>query len=90
LNPNIERFMRSVKEEYLGRVVFFGERALYAAVAAFLAHYHAEPNHQAFGNRLIVPGDEVGRTTGDSHQYFSNTALLAFAKTLFNRLLKRL
>ena len=64
LNPNIERFMRSVKEECLERMVFFGERSLHAAVVAFLIHYYAERNHQALGNRLIDPGEEVGRTTG--------------------------
>jgi hypothetical protein len=36
-----------------------------SAVVAFLAHYHAERNHQALGNRLIDPGEEVGRTTGE-------------------------
>jgi putative transposase len=65
LNANIERFMRSVKEECLERMVFFGERSLQAAVVAFLAHYHAERNHQALDNRLIDPGEEVGRTTGE-------------------------
>ena len=65
LNPNIERFMRSVKEECLERMVLFGQRSLHAAVVAFLAHYHAERNHQALGNRLIDPGEEVGRATGE-------------------------
>ena len=65
LNPNLERFMRSVKEECLERMVFFGERSLHAAVIAFLTHYHAERNHQALDNRLIDPGEEVGRTTGE-------------------------
>jgi putative transposase len=64
LNPNIERFMRSVKEECLERMVFFGERSLHTAVVDFLAHYHAERNHRALNNRLIDPGEEVGRTTG--------------------------
>jgi putative transposase len=61
----MERFMRSVKEECLERMVFFAERSLHAAVVAFLAHYHTERNHQALDNRLIDPGEEVGRTTGD-------------------------
>ena len=65
LNPNIERFMRSIKEECLERLVFFGERSLHAAVVAFLSHYHTERNHQALDNRLIDPGEEVGRTTGE-------------------------
>jgi putative transposase len=64
LNPNIERFMRSVKEECLERMVFFGERSLHAAVASYLAHYHVERNHQALDNKLIDPGEEVGRTIG--------------------------
>jgi transposase InsO family protein len=65
LNPNIERFMRSVKDESLDRMIFFGERAVQTAVVAILAHYHAERNHQGLDNRLIEPGEEVGRTTGE-------------------------
>jgi hypothetical protein len=34
-------------------------------VANFLDHYHAERNHQGIGNRLIEPGKEVGRATGE-------------------------
>jgi putative transposase len=33
LNPNLERFMRSVKEECIERMIFFGERSLQNAVA---------------------------------------------------------
>jgi len=40
LNPNLERFMRSIKEECLDRMVFFGEKSLQNAVADFLAHYY--------------------------------------------------
>ncbi len=65
LNPNLERFIRSVKEECLERMIFFGERSLQVAVAEFLSHFHAERNHQGLGNRLIAPGEEVGRTAGD-------------------------
>jgi len=65
LNPNLERFMRSVKEECLERMIFFGERSLQNAVADFLVHYHQERNHQGLNNQLIQPGEEVGRTAGD-------------------------
>jgi transposase InsO family protein len=65
LNSNLERFMRSAKEEYLERMIFFGERSLQVATAEFLSHFHAERNHQGLDNRLIEPGEEVGRTTGD-------------------------
>jgi hypothetical protein len=34
-------------------------------IGSLISHYHAERNHQALGNRLIDPGDEVGRTTGE-------------------------
>jgi transposase InsO family protein len=65
LNPNLERFMRSVKEECLERMVFFGERSLQNAVADFLVHYHQERNHQGLNNQLILPSKEVGRAAGD-------------------------
>jgi putative transposase len=65
LNSNLERFIRSVKEECLGRMIFFGEKSLQAAAAEFLRHFHAERNHQGLGNRLIEPGEEAGRTTGE-------------------------
>jgi len=65
LNPNLERFMRSVKEESLERMIFFGEKSLQVAIAEFSSHFHAERNHQGLDNRLIEPGEEVGRTAGD-------------------------
>jgi transposase InsO family protein len=65
LNPHIERFMRTAKEECLGRMIFFGESSLKAAVVGFLAHYHAERNHQGLGNKLIAAGEEVGSAAGE-------------------------
>ena len=32
-----------------------GERALYHAIHHYLAHYHAERNHQGLDNQLIAP-----------------------------------
>ena len=65
LNPNLERFMRSIKEECLERIIFFGEKSLQNAVAEFMSHFHAERNHQGLGNPLIESGEGVGRTTGE-------------------------
>jgi transposase InsO family protein len=65
LTPHIERFMRSVKDECLHRMIFFGEMSLKTAVVGFLGHYHQERNHQGLDNRLIEPGEEVGRTAGE-------------------------
>lgn len=55
LNSYAERFVRSIKESCLERMIFFGEGALRTAVREFVAHYHAERNHQGIDNRLIDP-----------------------------------
>ena len=53
-NAYAERFVRSIKEECLNRVVPLGERHLRHTIAEFVAHYHGERNHQGIGNELIV------------------------------------
>jgi len=65
LNAHIERFHRSLKEQCLVKLIFFGEDMLWKAVHEFLAHYHGERNHQGLANQIIQPGDEVGSTEGD-------------------------
>jgi hypothetical protein len=51
--------------QYGTRSIFFGERSLQEATVSFLDHFHAERNHQGIGNRLITPGEEVRRITGE-------------------------
>ncbi len=53
LNAFAERFVRSIKSECLDRMIFFGGRHLQYLVDEYVAHYHAERNHQGIGNRLI-------------------------------------
>jgi transposase InsO family protein len=65
LNAWVERFVRSIKEECLSKMVFFGERSLRRAITEYLAHYHAERNHQGLDNRLIDPNEDVGLSDGD-------------------------
>ena len=65
LTPHIERFMRSIKEECMLRMIFFGEASLRHAIRAYLVHYHGERNHQGLANRILMPGDEVGRAGGE-------------------------
>ena len=60
LNTYAERFVRSIKEECLDRMIFTGEAALRRAVREFMAHYHAERNHQGLDNRLIRAEQPVG------------------------------
>jgi transposase InsO family protein len=53
LNAFIERFMRSLKDESLDRMIFFGEASLRRAPNEFMEHYHRERNHQGMGNALL-------------------------------------
>ena len=55
LNAYAERFVRSIKDECLDRMIFVGQASLRRAVAEYTEHYHAERNHQGLENRLIVP-----------------------------------
>jgi transposase InsO family protein len=54
-NAYAERFVRSIREECLDRLILFGERRLLRALDEFVAHYHRERNHQGLGNELITP-----------------------------------
>jgi transposase InsO family protein len=60
LNAHAERFVRSIKESCLDRMVFFGERSLRTGIREFVQHYHSERNHQGLGNRLIMPDEHPG------------------------------
>ncbi len=64
LNAYAERFVRSIKDECLSRMIFFGERSLRKATREYAAHYHRERNHQGIDNRLIEPDDRLGSTLG--------------------------
>ena len=55
LNAYAERFVRSIKESCLDRLILFGEGSLRKAVREFVAHYHLERNHQGLGNQLLAP-----------------------------------
>jgi putative transposase len=52
-NAYAERFVRSIKEECLTRVIPLGERHFRRTIAEFIAHYHGERNHQGLDNELI-------------------------------------
>src|ERR1700730_9101866 len=57
LNAYAERWVRSVKEECLSKVVLIGERSLRRALSEYVEHFHAERNHQGKGNVLLFPRD---------------------------------
>jgi putative transposase len=54
-NAYAERFVRSIKDECLSRVILFGERRLRRTLTEFIEHYPDERNHQGLGNELIDP-----------------------------------
>jgi len=55
LNAHAERWVRSIKEECLSKLILFGEKSLQRAVSNFLEHYHQERNHQGKDNLLLFP-----------------------------------
>jgi transposase InsO family protein len=52
-NAYAERFVRSINEECLDRIIPIGEEHFRGAVKEFVAHYHCERNHQGLENALI-------------------------------------
>ena len=51
--PYSERFVRSIKDECLERMIFVGQASLRRAIGEYMAHYHEERNHQGLNNTLI-------------------------------------
>jgi transposase InsO family protein len=64
LNAHAERFVRTIKESCLERMILFGEGALRTAISHFVSHYLKERNHQGLANRIISPEAGWGRDTG--------------------------
>jgi putative transposase len=55
LNAYAERWVRSVKDEALSRMILFGEHSLWHVLNEYVDHYHQERNHQGKGNILLFP-----------------------------------
>ena len=62
-NAYAERFVRSINEECLDRIIPIGEGYFRRAPSEFVAHYHRERNHQGLDNALIdgAPLSRIGR-----------------------------
>jgi hypothetical protein len=60
LNSYAERWVRSVKDECLSKLILFGEASLRRSLASYLDHYHGERNHQGKGNLVLFPSLGVG------------------------------
>src|SRR5499426_2255053 len=64
LNAYAERFVRTIKESCLDRIIIFGERGLRKAIREFVTHYHFERNHQGLENQLIISSAAKVGTSG--------------------------
>jgi len=64
LNAFAERFVRSIKEECLSRMIFVGQASLRHAITQYMSHYHGERNHQGLGNRLLQPRADIDKRHG--------------------------
>jgi len=53
LNAFAKRFVRSIKEECLAKMIFVGQGSLRRAISEYMMHYHSERNHQGLDNALI-------------------------------------
>ena len=59
-NAIAERWIRSVREELIDQMIFFGSGALDRSLAAYETFHNSERPHQGVGNRLLLPRGRVG------------------------------
>ena len=64
-NPYAERFVRSIKEECIDRLIFFGSRSLHRVLSDYASHHLHERPHQGIGNRLIDPEPTASNPRSD-------------------------
>src|SRR5260370_41368614 len=55
LNAYAERWVRSIKEECLSKVILFGERSLRRDLRDYVDPFHAARNYNETGNVLLLP-----------------------------------
>jgi len=65
LNAFAERWVKSVKEECLSKLILFGEASLRRTLREYLVHYHVERNHQGKDNVLLFPAATKAMNHGD-------------------------
>ena len=73
-----ERFVRSIKEECLHRVVPLGEGHLRLIVHEYVEHYHRERNHQGLDNQLLQRPPPPVRADADVQRRERLGGLLSF------------
>ena len=89
LNAYTERFVRTIKDSCLERMVLIGEGSRRRAVREFVAHDHHERNHQGLDNRLILPlsrecptgSRKSAATVNTSYPTFCISAMLSSSRS---------
>ena len=66
-NAFAERFVRSIREACLDRMILFGEASLRRALREYVLHFHTERNHQGVDNQLLKPLATVSSTDEPIH-----------------------
>ena len=66
LNAYSERWVKSIKDDCLSKLILFGETSLRCALREYLVHYHTERNHQGKDNVLLLPATTKARNHGGS------------------------
>jgi putative transposase len=64
LNTFAERFVKTIKTECVEQFVLFGENSLQHVIREYLAHYHAERNHQGIKNVIPFPDNRLFEQEG--------------------------
>jgi transposase InsO family protein len=64
LNSYAERFVRTIKESCLERMMLFGEGALRTALREFVTHYHRAKSSRHRQSALILPDPNLTDSNG--------------------------
>jgi hypothetical protein len=67
LNAFVGRYVRTIIEECLDRMILVGEGSLRRALREFVIHYHTECNHQSLENKIIRPDFAALPPAGEVH-----------------------
>jgi len=64
LNVFAERWVGSIRQECLSKLILFGEASLRWALNEYIEHHHFERNHQGKGNPLLFLSPDVAPKSG--------------------------
>lgn len=65
LNAFAERWVKTVKDECLHRMIWFGKKTFEYGLRQFIAYYNHERNHQGIDNRIPLPDDRRKNKSGE-------------------------